>query len=93
MAGRNTRRLLKRIQAELGIAVPDDVTIRRTYAGRWQRSAGSYSAVLCSGSDVLFELGLYMPVAELVRCPNLILSHEYGRVVDCGCSGRCLGRK
>jgi hypothetical protein len=43
VSGRPQDRLLKRLRDELGIELPEQAEIRRTHAGRVQRSQGAWS--------------------------------------------------
>ena len=86
-----TQRFFKRLRDELKIDVPLDAYMEVTHAGRNQRSAGAWSSVVRSKSNQLFEIGLFVPIANLLRCPKLLTGDSYGLYVDCGCMGKCRG--
>jgi hypothetical protein len=81
------QKFFQRLRNELGLNIPDDAYTRRTGAGRHQRSAGAWTSTIRSKSNPIFEIGLWRPVAELVRCPNLETEDYYGLSIDCGCKG------
>ena len=88
-----TQRFLKRLRNELNIDVPPDAYVKRTYAGHLQRSAGAWTAFFKSKTNPFFEIGLWCPIRDLLKCPNLEAYNLHGLVVDCGCKGRCEGLK
>ena len=42
MRRKKSERLLDRLRDELGLDIPTDATIERTYAGHWQKLAGAF---------------------------------------------------
>jgi hypothetical protein len=86
-----TQRFFKRLREELDIDIPLDAYMERTYAGWNQKSAGAWSSVIRSKKNTLFEIGLYVPIADLLKCPKLVIGDSYGAYVDCGCIGKCKG--
>jgi hypothetical protein len=85
------QKFFKRLRDELELNIPDDAYMENTHAGRHQRSAGAWTSVIRSEKDRLFEIGLFSPIADLVRCPKLLIGDSYGMYVDCGCIGKCKG--
>ncbi len=65
-----TKRFLKRLRDELGLKIPDDAHMVRTGAGRHQKSAGAFSSVIVSKSNQIYELGLYTPIRDLMKCQS-----------------------
>jgi len=88
-----TQRFLKRLRDELGIDIPADAYVHRTYAGYWQRSRGAWTSVVRSKTNLFFEVGIWCPIRELLKCPNLDVMDMNGLSVDCGCKGMCAGLK
>lgn len=86
-----TQKFFQRLRDELGLIIPTDAYMERTHAGRHQRSAGAWTSVIRSNENRLFEIGLYQPIAALMKCPKLDKGDSYGLYVDCGCIGKCKG--
>lgn len=82
-----------KITEDTGIKIPKGAYIQRTYAGRHQKAAGAWISVIKSKSNRLFEIGLYIPIRKLIKCPKLIIGYSHGQYIDCGCSGGCKGLK
>jgi len=83
MPGQKARRLFRRLREELGIDVPEDAFIRRTYAGRNQKSAGAFVWFLESRSNVIWPpMGSSWPVTDLLKCSKLIVEGEGGITAD-----------
>ena len=70
-----------------GIKLPPNITFRRTYAGHWQRSSGSWSWYIF---DQAMQIGGYDSITNLLKCPTLEIE---GGSVECGCIGQCRGLK
>ena len=71
-----SQRLLRRIADELGLPIPPSTVIRRTRAGRWQRSCGAWSWfawIPDTGQEVC---GSCYSVGLLLRAPGLRLAHD-----------------
>lgn len=84
-------KFIDRLRKELKLEIPDDVVFVRTYAGHWQKSSGAFSSYLSSEKDMVFQLGFYEPISQLMKCPNLEVGDSYGSYVECGCKGKCKG--
>ncbi len=71
----STQRLLRRISAESDLTIPHGTVIRRTYAGKLQRSTGAWSwlAVDPSGRCVC---GSHYPVKVLLHSSALIVERD-----------------
>jgi hypothetical protein len=88
-----TQRFFNRLREKLKIDVPSDAFMVRTHTGYFQRSAGAWTSVINSNDNRLFEIGLFEPIKELMKCPNLILApYRFGEAIECGCRGKCKGR-
>jgi len=90
---KHSERFVKRLREELKLDIPEDWYIERTYAGHHQKSAGAWSSSIRSPTRYTFEIGLYVPILDLLKCPNLEVGNSYGLYVDCGCKGFCKGLK
>ena len=73
-------RLIGRLRA-MGLPVPDDSEIRRTYAGIHQRRDGAWSWTVDPGSGSA-GVGSQFPVAEVLRAGRLIAVKQYGNDWD-----------
>lgn len=89
-----TKKFFERLRKELELDIPEDAYSWRTHAGYWQRSSGAFTSVICSKSNIGFEIGLFRSIERLIKCPKLCIDYEYGTmVVDCGCDGDCESKK
>ena len=75
-----SERLLERLRTELELDLPEDVYIKRTYAGWWMRDAGAFSW-LVEGTRTLGRIGSPYRVTDLLRCPKL--AAIYDKWQDC----------
>lgn len=86
--------LLKKIKEICPVEIPDSAEIKRTYAGRVQRSYGAMSWFVYH-PDLRTTVGGYDRVTDLVKCPNLIARKIYGLqdiAIECGCNTlKCKG--
>jgi hypothetical protein len=55
----------------MGLPIPPDARIDRTYAGYWQRNAGAWSWVVQPQIGA-YAVGSQYPVTELVAAPRLV---------------------
>ena len=77
-----------------GFEFSDQAVIRRTYAGRNQRSAGAWMWYVFDYPGTPYQVGGYAPLSELLKCPKLEFDHHNSDgTVDCSCIGRCKGLK
>jgi hypothetical protein len=73
-----SERLLARLRA-MGVDLPEDATICRTYAGRHQRAAGAWTWYAWSATrGNLGGIGSHSTVNELVRAPVISATRAYG---------------
>lgn len=66
---RPSERLLVRLRA-MGLPIPQDAWIERTYAGYWQRQGGAWSWSV--HPQTTYAVGSQYPVAELLRAERLV---------------------
>lgn len=59
-----SERLLIRLR-DMGLEIPDDARLRRTYAGYWQRAAGAWSWCLEDADGIELGIGSQYPVTSL----------------------------
>lgn len=65
---------------EIGMSLPPDVAIYRTYAGSAQRSCGAWSWHAQSSSNPAFSAGSQWPITALLAAPNLLKdTNKYGQ--------------
>ena len=92
-----SKKFIQRLRDELHLKIPYDARSFSTRAGRHSRSAGAWTSVIKSNTDILLEIGLYRPISSLMKCPNLAIEDSWGQAriksisVDCGCKGKCKG--
>ena len=61
-------------------------------AEQW-RKADHHVKIACRLILEFFEMGIYQPIANLLKCPKLDYFYDCGYHVDCGCSSFCEGIK
>lgn len=59
-------RLIARLR-EMGVEIPDGAQLRRTYAGRHQRSAGAWSWYLVDADGHELHIGSQISVTDLLK--------------------------
>lgn len=86
-----SKRFIAKLRS-IGIEVPEDAIVRRTYAGHWQRSEGAWSSYLQSKSNIMFEVGWYEPMRVLLRCPTLSATDDISGAtsISCNCKSGCV---
>lgn len=95
---KRSERMLAWLRSQ-GVKLSDAATICRTYAGRHQRAAGSWTWYV-DDPQTLVQIGGYEPLGDLLKCPNLEVVFQYyghmaptrDRDVLCGCKGACKRR-
>lgn len=76
------QKLIRRIETECDLFIPNDVTLQRTRAGRHQRACGAWSWRLYGTCDgIPWELGGYEPIRELIKRKRLVVTMERGSPV------------
>jgi hypothetical protein len=78
----------------MGIHLSSKAVIRRTRSGRHQKAAGAWSWYIRDPERQTLEIGGYLPVSKLFRCPNLTVddssvASSRELIVDCACKGKC----
>lgn len=76
---RPSERLVARLRA-MGLPVPADARIERTYAGVWQRRDGAWSWIVWPPGS--YGVGSQFPVTELLRYERWIAVKQYGNTSD-----------
>jgi hypothetical protein len=79
-----SERLLARLRDELGLDLPEDTVIRRTYAGYWQRSRGAWSWFATQADGTPFKspdgfsysVGSQYPVGRLLQCQEPMATRD-----------------
>ena len=61
---------------ELGIEVPGDAKIARTYAGSNQRSCGAWSWMTFSSLRPTFSCGSQRPITDVLAAPKIAVSTD-----------------
>lgn len=70
---RPSERLIERLRTDLGISIPEDATIERTYAGRHQLASGGWSWALVGNC---MRVGSADRVSECLRADNLTIDYD-----------------
>lgn len=73
------QKLVARLKKDFDIELSDDVVIRRTYAGYWQKSKGAWSWFFYSLSlGAIHNIGSQHSIRELLRCKTITLYQAHG---------------
>ena len=88
---KESERLIKKIKPLFDFKLPDDLKIKRTYAGKWDKleDESTFLSYYYSEKKYNFCIGIYVPIRQLLKCPNLIVQKEYLPnlySVKCGCA-------
>lgn len=75
----SSQRLLARLRSELGLDIPESARIRRTNAGRVQRSEGAWTWFVEYDGDTYRgrpDIGSHYPVTTLLGFRRLVVSDD-----------------
>ena len=73
-----SKRLIARLRA-MGLIIPNDARVQRTYAGFWQRREGAWLWALVDSNDFELSIGSQHCVTSLLKERLIVIQHWNNR--------------